>query len=62
MKCLIMNYLTINNGSAGPSRPGSAVVVPVVEVVVDPAVVVVVAGGKQVTVSYKFKELLIIDN
>ena len=52
--CLIINYL--NRGSLRP-------VVPVVEVdcvVVDPAVVEVVAGGRQVT--YKFKATLIYDN
>ena len=59
--CLIINYL--NRGSLWPVVP--VVVGPVVEVecvVVDPAVVEVVAGGKQVTGSYKFKATLIYDN
>ena len=56
-----MNYL--NKGSLRPVVP--VVVGPVVEVecvVVDPAVFSVVAGGKQVTGSYKFKATLINDN
>ena len=43
----------------------AVVIGPVLEVecvVVDPAVVEVVAGGRQVTVSYKFKATLIYDN
>ena len=59
MKCLILNYLTINKGSAGSSRPGSAVIVPIVGV---EGVVAVVAGGKQVTESCKLKETSINDN
>ena len=57
MKCLILNYLTINKGTAGSSRPGSAVVVPIVGVEY-----VVVVGGKQVTGFYKLKASLINDN
>ena len=57
MKCLILNYLTINKGSAGSSRPGSAVVVPIIGVEY-----VVVVGGKQVTGCYKLKATLINDN